>query len=253
MEKYKELTLRGLTLGGGKSAICMPVVAKNEEGVRAVLEDTALLPYDMIELRADHIDGITDENVLGSVLETVRKFIPQKPLLFTFRTALEGGNAAISKEDYTRVNLLAVKSHLVDIVDVEALWDEEFSEELTGRIHSEGGLVIGSNHDFEKTPETDEIVRRLVRMQELGMDVSKTAFMPKSFGDVVRLIDASVRMRESFADRPYITMSMGEFGKVTRAIGSFTGSAITFASGGVASAPGQMDITALHTVMGILD
>ena len=39
--------------------------------------------------------------------------------------------------------------------------------------HSYGVKVIASNHDFDATPEKDEIVRRLRMMQDYGADIRR--------------------------------------------------------------------------------
>ena len=76
------------------------------------------------------------------------------------------------------------------------------------------------------------------KMQEMGGDVVKLAVMPETGEDVLRLMAASLDMRERYADRPFVTMSMGPMGAVTRISGGLTGSAITFGTAGEASAPG---------------
>ena len=84
------------------------------------------------------------------------------------------------------------------------------------------------------------------------MDIAKLAVMPVSRGDVLRLLEVSVRMHENFADRPFITMSMGKLGGISRLAGSFDGSAITFATCGRASAPGQIPSEALMGILKLL-
>ena len=74
----------------------------------------------------------------------------------------------------------------------------------------------------------------------MGGDVVKLAVMPETGEDVLRLMAASLDMRERYADRPFVTMSMGPMGAVTRISGGLTGSAITFGTAGEASAPGQL-------------
>ena len=66
----------------------------------------------------------------------------------------------------------------------------------------------GQNHDFAKTPEKDEIVRRLRKMQSLDADIPKIALMPTCKRDVLTLLEATLEMSEQYADRPIITMSM---------------------------------------------
>lgn len=38
--------------------------------------------------------------------------------------------------------------------------------------------MIASSHDFEKTPAKEEILARLIRMQDCGADLLKLAVMP---------------------------------------------------------------------------
>ena len=122
----------------------------------------------------------------------------------------------------------------------------EFSKEcgeiknILKTVHEHGVYVILSNHDFQKTPEKDEIIRRLRSMQELGGDVCKIAVMPNSRMDVLTLMEATLEMKEKWADRPLITMSMSGEGSISRLAGEFFGSALTFGTVGKASAPGQI-------------
>lgn len=73
--------------------------------------------------------------------------------------------------------------------------------------------------------------------------------MPQTRADVLRLLWASVQMKEQYADRPFITMSMGRMGSISRLAGTFDGSAVTFATAGRASAPGQMEASVLAQVL----
>ena len=59
-------------------------------------------------------------------------------------------------------------------------------------------------------------------------------------------------MKEKYADRPFITMSMGNLGKISRAACMFTGSCITFGMAGQGSAPGQIPAGELKEILGIL-
>ncbi|STS80155.1 3-dehydroquinate dehydratase [Klebsiella pneumoniae] len=65
-----------------------------------------------------------------------------------------------------------------------------------------------SNHDFHKTPAQEDIIYRLRRMQDLGADLPKIAVMPQSPQDVLTLLAATLTMKEKYATRPLITMSM---------------------------------------------
>ena len=116
-----------------------------------------------------------------------------------------------------------------------------------------GVKVIMSNHDFHKTPAKDEIIYRLRRMQELGADIPKIALMPTCRQDVLTVLSATVDMAEKYADRPIITMSMGKTGVTSRLTGEAFGSAATFGAVKTASAPGQISVADLRTVLTIIN
>ncbi len=89
-------------------------------------------------------------------------------------------------------------------------------------------------------------------MQELGADIPKIAVMPQNKKDVLTLLSATEEMAEEHADRPIITMSMSGTGVISRLCGEVFGSALTFGAVGKVSAPGQMGIEDLTTVLGLL-
>ena len=120
------------------------------------------------------------------------------------------------------------------------------------RLKESGVKVIGSAHDFQTTPPAEEITAKLCAMQEAGFDISKIAVMPASGSDVLRLMKASLRMKDGLADRPYITMSMGKEGLISRCACSFTGSCLTFGTAGRSSAPGQIPASDLEKILDIL-
>ncbi|PLN41405.1 type I 3-dehydroquinate dehydratase, partial [Klebsiella pneumoniae] len=143
-------------------------------------------------------------------------------------------------------------SGLVDVIDIELFNDEAQIRSLVDDAHAAGVKVIMSNHDFHKTPAQEDIIYRLRRMQDLGADLPKIAVMPQSPQDVLTLLAATLTMKEKYATRPLITMSMGKSGGVSRVTGRLFGSAMTFGTVGQASAPGQIAIAKLREVMDIL-
>ena len=90
-------------------------------------------------------------------------------------------------------------------------------------------------------------------MQELGADIPKIALMPTCRQDVLTVLSATVDMSEKYADRPIITMSMGKTGVTSRLTGEAFGSAATFGAVKTASAPGQISVSDLRTVLTIIN
>ena len=108
--------------------------------------------------------------------------------------------------------------------------------------------MVLCNHDFERTPPEEEIIRRLELMESKGADICKIAVMPQTPEDVLTLLKATHR-RQQFSKVPLITMSMGNLGMVSRLAGEVFGSAATFGSLGKASAPGQMAVEDLAVAL----
>ena len=163
-----------------------------------------------------------------------------------------GGEKEISSEQYAQLNKAVSESGFVDLIDVEAFTGDEIVSSIIAHAHAHGVKVIASNHDFAKTPEKDEIVRRLRKMQSLDADIPKIALMPICKKDVLTLLEATLEMSEQYADRPIITMSMAGTGVVSRLTGETFGSALTFGAASKASAPGQVGVHELKQVLDII-
>ena len=223
--------VRNIEIGAGIPKICVPIVGVTREEILAAAETIKSTKADVVEWRVDWYET---------------------PILFTFRTSKEGGEKSIETETYVELNQNAAKTGLVDLVDVEAFTGDDAVKAVVETAHANGVKVIASNHDFHKTPAKDEIVSRLRKMQELGADIPKIAVMPQNKKDVLTLLSATEEMASEYADRPIITMSMSGTGVISRLCGEVFGSALTFGAVGKVSAPGQMGIEDLTTVLGLL-
>lgn len=237
--------------GEGKPMICAPIVAEGQAQIWKMAEEIGELPVDIVEWRADFYQEIgTAEKVLDT-LSGLKKRLNGKALLFTLRTRREGGSLETDPEVYYRLNRAAAASGYTDLIDVEMYLDRERTAEEIRRLHEEPGVhVIASSHDFDKTPPTGEMLDRLRQMEASGADAAKLAVMPKSRQDVLNLLQAALQAEETLSI-PTVTMSMGRMGVVSRICGALTGSAMTFAAAGQASAPGQIPVTELADILKI--
>jgi len=250
MSKYVEV--RGVKIGEGVPKICVPIVGKTKEEILAAARSFEDVALDVVEWRVDWFEGVFDFAQVEDVLKDLRPALGETPILFTFRTSKEGGEKAIEADAYAELNKKAAATGLVDLVDVEAFTGDDAVKAVVETAHANGVKVIASNHDFHKTPAKDEIVSRLRKMQELGADIPKIAVMPQNKKDVLTLLSATEEMASEYADRPIITMSMSGTGVISRLCGEVFGSALTFGAVGKVSAPGQMGIEDLTTVLGLL-
>ena len=244
--------VRNVRIGEGIPKICVPIVGTTKEQILEEAKYIATLPADIVEWRADWYENVFDFGQVESVLNSLREILREKPILFTFRTAKEGGEKEIDDMTYIALNKAVAESGEADLLDVELFSGETIVEEILNAAHENHVKVIASNHDFEKTPSKEELISRLQKMQEMGADILKIAVMPKSSKDVITLLTATEEMNTNFAKQPIVTMSMSEKGLVSRIAGETFGSAITFGAAKKASAPGQIPAEELRKVLEIL-
>jgi 3-dehydroquinate dehydratase I len=246
------LKIKNTTVGEGIPKIIVPLVGVTEEQIIEEAELVKSWEPDVVEWRADLFENVEDIAAIKGLIAKLRDILGETLLLFTFRSHKEGGSKVISDSFYVELNQAAILTGKIDLVDVELFNNEENVPLLVSVAKENGVFVIMSNHDFEKTPSKDEIICRLCKMQELGADIPKIAVMPKKVDDVITLIDATNTMKSTYANRPIITMSMGGSGIISRLAGEVFGSAFTFGAGKAASAPGQIPVTELRTILEIL-
>lgn len=245
----KIVEVRNVKLGEGRPKICIPLTDKKIEALLASAEKLKSVPCDLVEWRGDFFEEVEDASAFNAAAKALREALGDMPILFTIRTAAEGGNMAVSGQAYADLNLTAIESGMVDLVDLEICRGEDVAHQVVSAAHAKGVKVVGSRHDFDKTPEKSFIVENLVNMQQVGCDVAKFAVMPRSERDVLTLLDATLTMKEEHAETPVITMSMGPMGAVSRVCGSLFGSALTFGTAGAASAPGQLPADILDSFL----
>ncbi|WP_042348104.1 type I 3-dehydroquinate dehydratase [Bacillus massiliigorillae] len=246
------LKIKDVTIGEGASKIIVPLVGKTEAEILQEAEMVKALTPDVVEWRVDIYEHVENLQAVTQLIAKLRKVFAEELLLFTFRSHKEGGNKEISDAFYLELNQTAIRTKNIDLVDVELFNEEENVKTLLATAKENGVFVIMSNHDFFKTPAKEEIINRLRKMQEFGADIPKIAVMPTSVADVITLLDATNTMKTKYADRPIITMSMGGTGVISRLAGEVFGSAFTFGAGKEASAPGQIPVEELRTVLNIL-
>lgn len=236
------VTVRGCDIGVGRPKIIVPVVETSEADIAARAAEAAALRVDCIEWRADWFDALDDAAAVLHCLKALRAAVGEKLLLVTCRTAAEGGEKALELEAYKGFCRTVCASGCADLLDIELFTAGAQLSGLIAEAHNAGVKVVCSSHDFAKTPPRAEMTARMVNMQRAGADIAKLAVMPQSRSDVLELAAASADMADAHPQTPVITISMGELGVVTRICGEDTGSAMTFACAGKASAPGQLSV-----------
>ena len=132
-----------------------------------------------------------------------------------------------------------------DYVDFDLESDLDFMKELLPTARSKGSDVILSYHDFQKTPQADELDQIVHRAIEAGADVVKVACQVNKADDLVNLLHLyRHKVRK-------VVIGMGEKGIITRVAATLLGAEFTFASAGEGreTAPGQISKERLESIL----
>lgn len=225
----------------------VPITAKTKEQALEQAKVIAANPdADLAEFRIDLLDFANDTKQVIALGQELRQILATKPIIATIRTHNEGGKLTISDADYgkTYQAYLNQPQPFMDMLDVEMFRDQQVVKNTVKLAHDKKVLIVMSNHDFQKTPSEDEIVKRLLKQDELGADILKIAVMPQSKQDVFTLMNATLKVSQQ-SKKPLLTMSMGKLGTISRIATANMGGSFSFGMIGEASAPGQIDVTQL--------
>ena len=248
----KPVIVRNLKVGEGKPKICVPIVGITKEDIINEAKNIRSLPVDVVEWRADWFESVFEIYEVIDTAKELRKILNDTPILFTFRTSKEGGKKDINLKTYAFLNMEVSKSSYIDMIDVEVFSGDDIVTDIIEKAHEYNVKVIASNHDFQKTPEKDDMIGRLKKMDQLGADILKIAVMPQSKKDVLTLLSATLEMSEVHTEKPLITMSMSASGVISRFAGECFGSVLTFGAASKPSAPGQINVRDLEQVLNIV-
>ena len=240
------IAIRGVEIGAGVPKIIVPIVGKTAKEILDKAAEIVTLPVDMVEWRADFYGDVTETDTLLDTAAKLRAALGDLPILFTIRTKHDGGELDVGFAEYVALNNAVAGSGSVDLIDVEIYREDDATRAHIADIQKAGVRVVGSYHDFGGTPARARIVEILRAAQDMGSDVPKIAVMPKSTEDVFTLLSASAEMKEKYAEKPLLTISMGPLGMVSRIACEISGSSMTFGAAGQTSAPGQMQAKELR-------
>jgi 3-dehydroquinate dehydratase I len=249
----KAITLHGVPLGGERfPAICAPVVGRTRDALLAETAVVAAKKPDLIEWRVDFFEGIADASVVAELAGRIKAAAKGIPILFTCRWRREGGEKiALSQTEVVSLYRAVCESGHVEFIDFEMNNEPDQVKEVREFSRAKATQLILSFHDFERTPRVEELNEHFARAEQLGADVAKVAVMPLDMQDVLTLLAATLQSSQAL-HVPLISMSMAGWGAVTRLCGGAFGSALSFAVGQNASAPGQVPIEELDAALAVL-
>ena len=223
--------------------ICVALGCETASELERLARRSAEAGERFLEFRLDSLDH--PENGVGVIRRTTRRF-PRVIILATCRRISNGGDfdGGLDEQVDLLERAIAAGAALVD-VEIESA---EQAPEMFKRLRSRARLVL-SDHDFEKTPPLDRVVRRLT---QFSADIYKVATTARKPTDNLRILELPSR----HPGTPLAVMAMGETGTPTRVLGPARGSLFTFAFPDLApagrgkatrpTAPGQMTTSVLR-------
>lgn len=209
----------------GKNALIIGIITE-----QLAPEELNKLPeaVQVLELRVDSM-------LANMTLEDIESYLKQLKDLERFAVLLtvrlEGPvNMQLKQEVMDRFLKLS------DAVDVEI--ECHLREDLIKKAKSHGKTVIVSFHDFDSTPQYQQL-RHIVREAEsIGADIIKIAVTARAETDLFDLY----QFMDDNRDSNLIGISMGQYGKSSRVKAFEHGSLATYAPLTKANAPGQMTV-----------
>ena len=221
--------------------LIVSVMPRSLEEAQA-LDATRYLDADIIEWRADYLPKEAILQVAPAIFE---KFAGRE-LVFTLRTCAEGGEIALSPEEYIHLIKEVAQLNQPDYIDFEYYSYKDVFEEMLDFPN----LVL-SYHNFQETPEN--MMEILSELTSLNPKLVKVAVMAHTEQDVLDLMNYTRGFKILNPEQEYVTISMGKVGKVSRITADVTGSSWSFASLDEASAPGQISLANMKKIREILD
>lgn len=253
MHTPKPILIHGTPLGSGRfPTICTPLVGRTREQVLAELALVVPKQPDLLEWRVDFFQDIGNTAAVLAMAAEIRQAAGGIPILFTRRSIREGGEPIpLNEAEVVALTQAICAQRLADLVDFEMNSNPADIAQVRAAAQEKGMGLILSFHNFQQTPPQHEICQRFAQAQQLGADVAKVAVMPQRLEDVLAVLGATLESSQAL-DIPLISMSMGGYGAITRLFGGVFGSAMSFAVGATASAPGQVPIEDMNAITTLL-
>ncbi len=208
----------------------------------------AITPAEVLEFRVDEMPDKIE--ALAAMAERCREV--GKHALFTVRMPEEGGQNDLSPESrldaYETIRQQISNEECFFDIEVASLSDSRFQELALSL--SENHRVVLSQHDFERTPDTDWNALRETQ-EKIPNSIIKVAYRLHDGADLGKLCDGVRFMTESGA--LVSAMGMGELGPISRVTLASLGSVLNYGYLSQINAPGQWSAAKLSEILRLME
>ncbi len=211
-----------------KHKTCVSIAEKTPDKIKKTLK-IALKKSDYVEVRFDFLKI----EQIPEAIKIIKKDLSK--IVCTLRPKTEGGKfAGNEKERIAILKLIAEYNPFLLDVEFNTL---KRNSSLVKYLKSTKTKLLVSWHDFNKTPSSAELKKKMKQMSKFSSNV-KIVCTAKSTND-------SNRMLELYSKKGKISLisfAMGDLGRISRILCLYLGSPYTYVSLGKAIAPGQFSV-----------
>jgi len=211
-----------------KYKTCVSIAEKTPYKIKQTLK-IALKKSDYAEVRFDFLKI----EQIPEAIEIIKKDLNK--IVCTLRPKTEGGKfSGNEKERIAILKLIAEYSPFLLDVEFNTL---KRNSSLRRYLKSSKTKLLVSWHDFEKTPSSAELKKKMNQMSKFSSNV-KIVSTAKSTVDSSRMLELYSKKGKN----NLISFAMGDFGRISRILCLYLGSPYTYVSLGKAVAPGQFSV-----------
>lgn len=222
--------------------IVVPIMPTSIEEIEH-LDMDRLQDADIIEWRADYLSS--KEQIVALAPAVFEKLVGRE-VIFTLRTAKEGGRMDVTDGDYLALMKEIGNLYQPDYIDFEYYSHQAIFDEM---LDFSNLILSYSNH--QGTPEN--YLEIMSELTSLSPAVVRMAVTPQTEQDVLDVMNYTRGFKSLHSDQRYATYSMGQLGVLSRLSGNVTGSCWTFAYLDQPSEPGQLSLAQMKKILEVLE
>lgn len=234
----RSVSLRGLVVGESPVFLATalePSVGRMVEGVERARTSGA----DCVELRIDRLTKVKD---VVDLVDAVKV-----PHIVACRTRRFGGSFEGSEEE--RIERLEAASRAgASAVDIEFFAEPARRDRLIVAARKHGTPVLIGYENMQETPALETLIEGIEAVAALDPDLVKLAVRARSHGDLLTVLSATLRMRETL-DVPFAAIALGSHGAPSRPMALILGASFTYCAVESGGAPGQLTVAETREVL----
>lgn len=247
-----KVDIRGRVWGGERQLNCIPLLSRNKCQLIKDASEAIRYDPDVLEWRVEAFSDVRQTDAVSDALRALHKQAQGIPILITPRHTDEGGISAIDPEHKAALIKTLAQTGLIDLVDIELLYPDDYIINMKDSLHSNGVKLILSHHNLNEF-ESDELIIKLVkRADRLGADIIKYAPTPSTFHEMLQLMQLTINIKENITKKPVIAIAKGVIGSMSRIMGGYYGSAMTYVTADIPFKPEHMHIDDLRAIQSLL-